>query len=55
MFHRIPTKQSTELELMAYQVALLTTVANINAELLRVKESLERKRNKRKRNERGLS
>ena len=55
MFHQIPTKQSTEVELMAYQIALMTTVANINEELLRVRETLERKKNKRKRNERGQS
>ena len=55
MFHQIPTKQSTELELLAYQVALMTTVANINEELSRVKEILERKRNRRKRKERGQS
>ena len=55
MFHQIPTKQSTEVELMAYQIALMTTVANINEELSRVKEILERKRNRRKRKERGQS
>ena len=36
-------------------ITFATTVANINEELLRVKETLERKRNKRKRNERGQS
>ena len=34
--HKINLEQSTESELMAYQIALMTIVSNINNELERV-------------------